>query len=49
VRNTRDIHNYDRRLKAVLDRIRASGQIDDENKLNILKFQQQCFAEGLAA
>ena len=49
MRNTRDIHNYDRRLKAVLDRIRASRQIDDGDKLDILKFQQQCFAEGLAA
>jgi len=49
VRNTRDIHNYDGRLKAVLDRIRASQQINDDDKRNILKFQQQCFAKGLAA
>jgi len=48
VRSNRDIHNYDGRLTAILDRIRKSESIDDHNKLKLLKFQQQCFAEGLA-
>lgn len=48
MRSNRDIHNYDGRLTAILDRIRKSESIDDHNKLKLLKFQQQCFAEGLA-
>ena len=49
MRSIRDIHNYDGRLRALSDKIRTSDSIDDSNKLKILKFQQQCFAEGLAS
>jgi len=49
VRKSRDIHNYDRRLRSVLDKIRTSESVKEGNKISILKFQPQCFAEGLAA
>jgi integrase/recombinase XerD len=47
VRQRRDIHNYSARLKALSDRIRSTSTLDDREKISILKFQQQCTAEGI--
>jgi len=43
-----DIYSRAKTLKNSLERIRNSKDIIDENKLLILKFHSQCFAEGLS-
>lgn len=48
MRKVTDIHNYDRRLKSALRKIKESDKISDNNKATILKFTNSCFAEGLS-
>jgi len=43
-----DIHNRRRRLDLVLARVRSSPAISDENRIQILKFSDYGFAEGLS-
>ncbi|MGB9659242.1 MAG: tyrosine-type recombinase/integrase [Nitrososphaerales archaeon] len=43
-----DIYSRSKTLRNSLERIRNSEDIIDENKLLILKFHSQCFAEGLS-
>ena len=43
-----DIHNYKKRLEKTLSNINNSTEISDENKGVILKFHDNCFAEGLS-
>lgn len=43
-----DIHNFEARLEAILKKIRSSKEIDDNNKIHIIRFHDNCFAEGLS-
>ena len=43
-----DIHNYRRRLERTLENIRESSEISKENKKIIMKFHDNCFAEGIS-
>ncbi len=43
-----DIHNRQRRLNLVLDRVKNSPAISDDNREQIIKFSDYCFAEGLS-
>lgn len=42
-----DIHGYERQLEAALRRIKKSN-LSEKNKLAIVKFQEDCFANGLS-
>jgi site-specific recombinase XerD/ribosomal protein L40E len=44
-----DIHNYDKRLKSILEKIMNSKELDETNKLDIIKFEKQCQAEGISS
>lgn len=41
------IHNYEKRLKRTLERIRESEELSKKNKDLILKFHNYCFSEGV--
>ena len=43
-----DVHGYRERLEAVGKRIRESAELSDRNKIAILEFQNQCYAEGMS-
>ena len=42
------IHNYERRFKSVLNKLNNDSSISKKNKLLILKFKEDCFANGLS-
>lgn len=43
-----DVHGYSQTLQKLLSQLRNSEQVSDDNRLHVLKFQQQCTAEGLS-
>ena len=43
-----DIHNYKKRLERLLLNIKASQELSEANRAIILKFHDNCFAEGLS-
>jgi integrase/recombinase XerD len=43
-----DVHNFESRLETVLKRIRSSKEISDDNKIQIIRFHDHCFSEGLS-
>lgn len=42
------IHNYDSKMKAVLNKLNNNSSISQRNKDLILKFKEDCFANGLS-
>jgi integrase len=43
-----DIHDYDRQLKGVLERIGANQKVSEKNRKTILRFYRRLLAEGLS-
>ncbi len=44
----RDIHNFERQLKGLTEKIKKEKRISEKNKKLIIKFMKHCFAEGLS-
>lgn len=44
-----DIHNYDRNVAHVLERIKNDEELNDSSRLDILKFHKQLTANGVSA
>jgi integrase/recombinase XerD len=47
MKDSLDVHNYERNLETALARVRKSKTISDDNKVHILKFHDHCFSEGI--
>lgn len=46
--NSADIHNFESRLETALKKVRFSKEITDDNKIQIIRFHDNCFSEGLS-
>jgi hypothetical protein len=43
-----DAHDYKQRLENVLEKIKRDPTISEKNKQVIIKFQENCFVEGIS-